>query len=114
MNDDDRMKEAFANLRRHDERRAPAFAALRAATTRSRARWIVALPVGVTALAAAAAVAIFVTASRDADAPTASAPAYAPVAFDPAPLDFLLATPGRTSLASAPNFDTSLLPGRRR
>jgi hypothetical protein len=130
MNDDDRLNEGFAKLRRHDARRAPTFDAIRSAPARARARsWVVALPVAATGLAAAAVVALWLRAQPDAS-PSVAAPAEpvpaaaagpAPAvaaaiapSLDPAPLDFLLSVPGQVSLATAPDFDRSLLQGRRR
>lgn len=123
MNDDERLKEGFAKLRKVDERRAPPFDAMWRAPGRKRSPWIVVLPVGGAIAAAAAAVLLFVNVQQDSAPSTAAAPAPAIVAAAPAmlvpalapsPLDFLLDVPGQASLTTTPDFDRSLIQGRRR
>jgi hypothetical protein len=123
MNDDERLKEGFAKLRKVDERRAPPFDAMWRAPGRKRSPWIVVLPIGGAVAAAAAAVLLFIDVQHDASAPTAAAPVPAIVAaapamlvpaLEPSPLDFLLDVPGHASLTTAPDFDRSLIQGRRR
>lgn len=107
---DDELRARFAELRREDARRAPDFGAMRAAPrpVRSPLRW--ALPV--VAVAAAAAIVVVRCGASEL---TASAPASAPAAasapeLDPAPLDFLLETPGSDALARTPDlFDSTTI-----
>lgn len=123
MNDDERLEKDFANLREADKRRAPPFEAMWRAPARKRSAWIVALPVATVGLAAAAALLLWIDVGRDEAAPTSAAPAPAVVAavapmpvlaIEPTPLDFLLNVPGHASLSTTPDFDRSLLQGRRR
>ncbi len=123
MNDDERLEKGFAKLREADKRRAPPFDAMWRAPGRKRSAWIVVLPMGTAAVAAAAAFLVWFDVERDAPSATSAAPvpavvvAAAPmpaIVLEPAPLDFLLNVPGRASLTTTPDFDRSLLQGRRR
>ncbi|HEY8079661.1 MAG TPA: hypothetical protein VIF62_36270 [Labilithrix sp.] len=105
MNDDE-LREHFRSLARSDAKRAPPFDAMWRKPKRSP--WRIAAPVA-GALAAAAVLLVWCATNQ---LSTATAPASAPLAIaqpldtDPAPLDFLLDTPGLAELAGTPDFGT--------
>jgi hypothetical protein len=103
MNDDE-LRERFRVLRRHDARRAPAFAPMwRRAPARSP--WTVVAPV--VSLAAVAAVLLVWCGTQHLKMGKApSLAAVSPADLDPAPLDFLLDTPGSAALSGTPDFGT--------
>ena len=99
MNDDD-LREMFHAQRRDDARRAPPFDAMW--TKRRRSPWRFIAPI---ATVAAAAAVLVVWCGTKETAPTASAPVVVrAVEWDPAPLDFLLDTPGLAALSGTPDF----------
>ena len=102
MNDDD-LRERFRSLKRHDARRAPPFDAMWRKPRRSA--WRLVVPIAGAAAAAAVFLVWCATATlRPASAPLAiAAPA---LDADPAPLDFLLDTPGLAALAGTPDVGT--------
>jgi hypothetical protein len=109
--DDARLKETFARLREEDRRRAPDFRAMWTAPRRARSPWLVAGPViGLAAAAAFFALWCGVQSQRYAE-PTAAVPVRAAPA-EPAPLDFLLASP--VTLHTLPDFDHSPVPETKR
>ncbi len=117
MNDDERLKQTFDQLRRGDARRAPSFEAVRGKHARRRSPWAAVVPIG-SLLAAAAVIVVWCNAPSSSPRDAAPVAVLAPPlggevapALDEAPLDFLLEVPG---LRGAPNFDTSLLRGSLR
>lgn len=117
--DEERLRARFAALKKRDARLTPDFEKVRSAPRRP-APWRVVVPV----LAAAAMLLLWLgtrTMRDSASAPLASAPAthgsvmggevsgHATVAFDPAPLDFLLDMPG--TAAAVTTLDSNPLAG---
>lgn len=110
---DPALEERFRELRNHDARRAPAFAAI--VRRPKRRRWVAGGGVA-TALALAAAIALWIG-TRSA-APTTTpvldprdpnlVPKITIVQLDPAPLDFLLDPP------KSPSFDVVPVPEQPR
>ncbi|MBX3205358.1 MAG: hypothetical protein KF764_09830 [Labilithrix sp.] len=138
--DDDReLRQRFQELARYDRARAPDFEKMWAARpSRARSPWRLVVPAA--SLAAAAVLVLWCgttsllgESSPEASAPAAAAaaPAAAPApeplagevaasaetspraigAYDPAPLDFLLAVPGSARALSASGFDSNPLQG---
>ncbi len=116
--EDDRVRRAFSTLRAADARRAPSFEDARRRPPRRPVRPL-RLASPIVAIVAAAAVFVAVCAVPTHDRPQSTAAmavpsgtafaAFAPVAPEPLPLDFLLEEPlsrgGRAFLARVPDFD---------
>ena len=103
MNDDE-LREHFRSLRRLDAKRAPAFDAMWRKPKRSPWRFVVPLA---SVAAAAAVFLVWCATSQLASAPSSAPLAVAqPLDTDPAPLDFLLDTPGLAELSGTPDFGT--------
>jgi hypothetical protein len=108
MNDDE-LREMFQAQRRDDARRAPGFRAMWK-KRQPRSAWRL---VGAIASVAAAA-AVLVVWCRSPEEPQVGRklgsiteqPRLIAVQWDPAPLDFLLETPGIAALAGTPDFGT--------
>jgi hypothetical protein len=131
--DEERLRQRFAELKKHDEQAAPTFEKLRSAARPARSLWRVVVPV--MGLATAAMVVLWCGAQTmsSSAAPQAVAPAVAPAgagrpsaagggagaamggegvaAFDPVPLDFLLETSGATGAARTSGLDSNPLAG---
>lgn len=103
MNDDE-LREMFQAQRREDARRAPEFRAL-FQKPRARSPWLLIAPIA-TFAAAAAVFVVWCKSQETASAPPSSAAVaqLAPEEWDPAPLDFLLDTPGFAALSGTPDF----------
>jgi hypothetical protein len=126
MNDDDKLRDAFAKLREDDARRAPPFDELVRRGRPKRSPWAVVVPL----TSAAAAAAIFLVwcstqgmsektptaaAPRLVDAPAVQVGAGVPAQPSPdrEPLGFLLTLPGAAAM-TAPDLDTRFLRGESR
>ena len=128
--DETRLRARFQELRKSDQRGVPEFRSMWGAPRPARSPWRVLAPAA--SLAAAAMVVLWCgsqTALESASAPQAveppaqppaggaapaapgAAPAGGDVAFDLAPLDFLLDVPGSAPRAVRTSFDTNPLQG---
>jgi hypothetical protein len=107
---DEELRRRFAELKKRDEGRTPDFRKMWNAPRPVRSRWQVVVPA--TSIAAAAMFVMWIgarTALSEAEAPRAVAPSLVTtedvaadeaLTFDPAPLDFLLDTPGSAPRAA--------------
>jgi len=106
---DPALHERFRDLRVHDARRAPTFAAIQKRRPRRKGPLVAG---AISAVALAAAVVLFMQ-TKGSVTRTAQVvdpkmvPTFTVVAVEPAPLDFLLDSPSSEFLGRSPSFDVA-------